>query len=134
MIPSGLVAALSGLWMTQFYPWPKGDGAFFSDATLFGSAMLLSIILGVAADYAAEILSSHGEWMIRGYAIGLGAGTQVLTHMPMLLFPGVVGQEMPRAIMMGAGWIINIVVAEWIIRKRRANVALNLRQPTTVAI
>src|SRR5437764_514360 len=26
LIPCGLAAALSGLWMTQFYPWPKGDG------------------------------------------------------------------------------------------------------------
>src|SRR5947207_8395398 len=24
LIPCGLVAALSGLWMTQFYPWPAG--------------------------------------------------------------------------------------------------------------
>src|SRR5688500_9110495 len=26
LVPSGLVAALSGLWMTQFYPWPEFDG------------------------------------------------------------------------------------------------------------
>jgi hypothetical protein len=26
LIPSGLVAALSGLWMAQFYPWPQYDG------------------------------------------------------------------------------------------------------------
>ena len=133
LVPCGLVAALSGLWMTQFYPWPKGDGAvLYAMRLLFGSAMLLSIILGVTAVTHRDYVK-HGEWMIRGYAIGLGAGTQVLTHIPMLLFPGVVGQEMPRAIMMGAGWIINIVVAEWIIRKRRAK-RVQPKQPTTVAI
>jgi hypothetical protein len=58
--------------------------------------------------------------MMRGYAIGLGAGTQVLTHIPMLLFPEMVGIELPKAIMMGAGWIINIAIAEWVIRKQRA--------------
>lgn len=26
LIPSGLVAALTGLWMAHFYPWPAGDG------------------------------------------------------------------------------------------------------------
>jgi hypothetical protein len=53
--------------------------------------------------------------MMRGYAIGLGAGTQVLTHLPWFLLVGKPG-ETPRAVMMGAGWVINLVVAEWIIR------------------
>lgn len=80
LVPSGMAAALSGLWMTLFYPWPEGDGVLlFVLRLLFGSTMLLSIVLGVVAirqrDYAR-----HGDWMIRGYAIGLGAGTQVLTH------------------------------------------------------
>ena len=120
LIPSGLIAALSGLWMTQFYPWPAGDGELLYVMRLFfGSAMLLSIIFGVVAIQQRKFIR-HGEWMMRGYAIGLGAGTQVLTHIPMVLFPDMVGAELPRAIMMGAGWIINIAVAEWVIRKRRA--------------
>ncbi len=55
--------------------------------------------------------------MMRGYAIGLGAGTQVLT----LLAGGlIVGppNELGRALLMGAGWAINLAVAEWIIRRR----------------
>jgi hypothetical protein len=28
--------------------------------------------------------------------------------------------EGPRAVMMGAGWVINVIVAEWIIRKPKA--------------
>ena len=133
LIPSGLVAALSGLWMTQFYPWPEGDGELLYVMRLFfGSAMLLSIILSVAAIRRRDFIA-HSEWMIRGYAIGLGAGTQVLTHIPMLLFPDMVGQEMPRAIMMGAGWIINIIVAEWIIRKRRVRRS-RPRQTSSVSI
>ena len=120
LIPSGLIAALSGLWMAQFYPWPKGDGELlYAMRLLFGSAMLLSIIFGVVAIRQRKFIR-HGEWMIRGYTIGLGAGTQVLTHIPMLLFPDIVGVELPRAIMMGAGWIINLAVAEWVIRKQRA--------------
>jgi hypothetical protein len=119
LVPSGLIAALSGLWMTQFYPWPEGYGLFlYGLRLLFGSAMVLSIILGAVAirrrDYA-----HHGAWMIRGYAIGLGAGTQVFTHLPwLLLFGQDTPDELPRALMMGAGWVINLVVAEWVIRKR----------------
>jgi hypothetical protein len=55
--------------------------------------------------------------MMRGYAIGLGAGTQVFTHVPWFLLFGT-PDELTRAILMGAGWVINLVVAEWVIRRR----------------
>ena len=119
LIPCGLVAALSGLWMTQFYPWPKGDGEIlYGLRLLFGSAMLLSILLGVAAIWRRDFVR-HGDWMLRGYAIGMGAGTQVLTGLFGALIFGEPG-ELPRAMLMGAGWVINLAVAEWIIRRRPA--------------
>ena len=119
LVPSGLAAALSGLWMTQFYPWPAGDGIFlYWLRLLFGSGMLLAIVLGVIAIRRRDH-AQHGAWMIRGYAIGLGAGTQVFTHLPWFLLVGSgVPDEFSRAVMMGAGWVINLIVAEWIIRKR----------------
>jgi hypothetical protein len=55
--------------------------------------------------------------MIRAYAIGLGAGTQAFTHLPWLLLVGQPGVG-TRAILMDAGWVINLVFAEWIIRRR----------------
>jgi uncharacterized membrane protein len=116
LVPSGLVAALSGLWMTQFYPWPEFDGiGLYGLRLIFGSAMLLSLILGYAAARQKDF-KGHSAWMIRAYAIGLGAGTQVFTHIPVLLFPSIAG-ELARTIMMGAGWAINLAVAEWVIRK-----------------
>jgi hypothetical protein len=57
--------------------------------------------------------------MIRAYAIGMGAGTQVLTHLPWFILVGKPG-ESARTALMGAGWVINVVVAEWIIRRSRA--------------
>ena len=102
--------------MTLFYPWPDGDGELlFGFRLLFGSTMVISIVLGVAAIRRRDIVD-HGAWMIRGYAIGLGAGTQVLTHLTWVLFFGT-PDEFPRALLMGAGWVINLTVAEWIIRK-----------------
>ena len=85
-------AALSGLWMTHFYPWPDGDGELlYGLRLLFGSAMLLSIVLGVAAIRRRDIVQ-HGAWMMRGYAIGLGAGTQALTQLPWILIFGMPGR------------------------------------------
>jgi len=59
----------------------------------------------------------HGAWMMRAYALGMGAGTQVFTHLPWLLFPSI-NWEWARTIFMGEGWILNLAIAEWIIRRK----------------
>ena len=108
--------------MTLFYPWPVGDGVIlYGLRLLFGSAMLLSIFLGVAAIWQRDF-AAHGDWMLRGYAIGMGAGTQALILMvgEMIVGPP---SEFLRALLMGAAWVINLAVAEWIIRRRPARPA-----------
>lgn len=120
LAPCGIVVALSGLWMTLTYPWPQGDGvALYWIRLVVGVAMMLSIIFAIREVLRRDFVQ-HGAWMVRGYAIGMGAGTQVLTHLPWLLLMGsdVIPGESPRAVMMGAGWLINILIAEWIIRSR----------------
>ncbi|WP_373046962.1 DUF2306 domain-containing protein [Vulgatibacter sp.] len=117
LVPLGLVAALSGLWMTWFYPTVGHDGPLvFFLRLVVGSAMALSIALGVAAIRRRDV-TAHGAWMLRGYALGLGAGTHVLTHIPYFVFEEIQG-ELSRALCLGAGWAINAAVAEWIIRRR----------------
>ena len=114
----GLVAALSGLWMAHFYPWPEGDGVgVYVERLVFGTAMLVSIVLGLDAVRRRDF-KSHGAWMTRAYAIGMGAGTQVLTHLPWFILVGKPG-ESARTLLMGAAWVINVVVAEWTIRRQR---------------
>ena len=116
--------------MAQFYAWPEGDGeVLYLLRLVFGSAMTISIVCAVAAITRRDFVS-HGAWMIRGYAIGMGAGTQVLTHVPWFILVGQPG-ELARAVLMGAGWVINLVVAEWIIRKQQPrSVAVPLAVPT----
>lgn len=118
LVVAGLVAALTGLWMARFYPWPPGDGqALYALRLVFGSGMLLSLVLALVAIRRRDF-ASHGAWMIRAYAIGLGAGTQVLTHLPWFLMAGTrTPDETARAVMMGAGWVLNLLAAEWIIRR-----------------
>ena len=112
----GLVAALTGLWMAHFYPWPAGDGyGVYVERLIFGTAMVASILLALDAVRRRDF-KTHGAWMIRAYAIGLGAGTQVLTHFPWVILVGKPG-ESARTVLMGAGWVINVIVAEWIIRR-----------------
>ncbi|GAA4586918.1 putative membrane protein [Actinoplanes octamycinicus] len=114
---AGLVVAVSGMWMAVGYDVPPVDGLVVEAARLIvGAAMLTALVLAVVTVRRRDI-AAHRAWMIRAYALALGAGTQVLTHLPFALAgvtPGMTG----RAIAMVAGWAINIAVAEWIIRGR----------------
>ncbi|MCP3144986.1 DUF2306 domain-containing protein [Pyxidicoccus xibeiensis] len=115
LLPSGLVAAASGLWMNAFFALPAHDGALLGALRfLFGLGMLVALLLGLAAVMRRDF-TRHGAWMLRGYAIGMGAGTQVLTLAPWQLLFGP-PQELPRALLMGAAWVINLAAAEWLIR------------------
>ena len=117
--PLGLAAALSGLWMTLFYP--NADANFDGPAVYVmrlaaGFGMAAAMVLALAA-IAQRDIPVHQRWMTRAYALGMGAGTQVFTHIPLSVWPEVQG-ELLRAVCMGTGWIINIVVAEWIIKRQ----------------
>ncbi len=112
----GIVGASSGLWMQATYQLPEDDGALLAAfRVVFGSGMLVSLVLGAVAASQRDF-ARHGAWMLRGYAIGMGAGTQVLTHAPWVLLLGK-PDVLTRALLMGAGWVINLAVAECIIRR-----------------
>jgi uncharacterized membrane protein YozB (DUF420 family) len=115
---AGLLVGLSGLWLTLFYTRPHGSGpVLYALRLVFSSAMVASIVLGLAAIRRRDLMG-HRAWMLRGYAIGMGAATQMLTLMVGEMVagkPGVLGHDL----LMGAGWAINIAVAEWAIRRHR---------------
>ena len=79
--------------------------------------MGLSIILGFLAIRRGNV-GQHQDWMRRGYAIGLGAGTQALTQLPLLLLFGP-PDHFGLALMMGGAWALNLAVPEWLIQRRR---------------
>jgi uncharacterized membrane protein len=115
----GLVAGLSGLWMTQFYLFSLQSQStlLYGFRMLFGSAMVLSLVLGLIAILRRKV-ARHRAWMMRGYAIGQGAGTQALTALLWMLFFGTLG-EPTKDWLMGASWVINLVVADWLIRRKQ---------------
>lgn len=117
LVPCGLAAALSGIWMTLFYPRPPIDDVLLTPIRLvFGVAMVACIVLGVVAVRRRDI-AAHRAWMARGYAIGLGAGTQVLTHLPWMVLAGQPSGT-ARVLLMLAGWVVNLAVTEWALRRR----------------
>ncbi len=116
----GLTAGLSGLWMTRFilFSLPSQSMLLYSFRMLFGSVMVLSLVLGLVAILRRDV-ARHRAWMIRGYAIGQGAGTQALTALIWMLIFGTLGEPY-KDLLMGASWVINLAVAEWLIRRKRS--------------
>ncbi len=117
-LPMGLVASLSGLWMTFFYDWPTGDELSLAVVrAAVGLGMTAALVLALVAVRRRDFLS-HRAWVTRGYALGLGAGTQVVTHLPWIIATGHTPLGWPRTFLMALGWGINLAVAEWAIRRR----------------
>ncbi len=114
LIAAGLLVAVSGLWMTVFYPGAPGGALLWTVRLVVGSAMATAIVLGFTAIRRRDI-AAHRAWMIRAYALGLGAGTQTVTQG--------VGEaafgtgDVSTALSMSAAWLINAAVAEWVIRR-----------------
>lgn len=112
---AGLSAAISALWLTLFFPPAANDNAVLHAIRLIvAPAMAGFIVLGII-DAKRRQFDQHRAWMMRSYALGAGAGTQVLLLGPWTLLsePGV----MTRAILMGSAWAINLIIAEWFIAK-----------------
>ena len=119
LVGAGLVAALSGLWMATFYAIVPADSALLHGFRLFfGTAMVVSIVLGFLAIRRGNV-SVHQAWMRRAYAIGMGAGTQALTQIPLVMILGKL-DSMTLALAMGGAWVLNLGVAEWLNLRQRS--------------
>jgi hypothetical protein len=121
LIPFGLIAALSGIWMAMSYAIVPADTALLHVFRLLaGGGMAVSLVLGFAAIRGRDV-ETHQAWMRRAYAIGQGAGTQAITLiLPILLFGAI--DDMTRTLMMGLAWVLNLAVAEWLIIGRRQKI------------
>jgi uncharacterized membrane protein len=112
---AGLLVAGSGLWMTLTYATKPGTGEMlYFFRLIVGSATIAALVLGFSAIRRQDI-AAHRAWMTRAYALGLGAGTQVFTEgFGQAIFgTGVLAGDLAK----GAGWAINLAVAEWAIRR-----------------
>jgi uncharacterized membrane protein len=130
LVGAGLAVAGSGLWMTLFYTGAPGGQLLWAVRLLVGSAMAAFIVLGFTAIRRRDI-AAHRAWMIRAYALAVGAGTQAFTQGVGEALFGT--GELSTALSMSAGWVINVAVAEWVIRRPRARRVDRARTRTVLA-
>ena len=115
LVGLGLAVAFSALWMTLLYARQPGTGELAYLLRLaFGSGMAASLVLGVSATRRRD-LAAHRAWMTRAFALALGAGTQTFT---LGIGHAAFGtSELTTDLGLGAGWVINLAVAEYVIRR-----------------
>ena len=77
--------------------------------------MLLSISFAVVSVMDGDI-ATHRAWMIRAYALGQGAGMQVVVLLPWMLLIGKPSM-LQRDVLMSLAWLINLLVAEMAIQR-----------------
>ncbi len=116
--PCGIVAALTGLWMTAAYAIPAElqGPLLYAVRIAVGLAMALAVTLSIRAVLQRRI-AQHKAWMVRAYALGQGAGTQVLILLPVSLLAGA-PSFIFRDVLMASAWGLNLAFAEWVIRRR----------------
>ncbi len=114
LVGAGLLVAGSGLWMTLFYVGAPGGDLLWTVRLAVGSAMAASIVLGFTAIRRRDI-PAHRAWMIRAYALAVGAGTQIFTQgIGEALFGT---GDLSTGLSVSSGWVINAAIAEWVIRR-----------------
>jgi hypothetical protein len=114
----GIVAALTGLWMAAAYAIPAElqGPLLYAVRMVVGLAMALAVSVSIRAVLLRRI-DQHRAWMVRAYALGQGAGTQVLILLPVTLMAGA-PTFIFRDVLMASAWGLNMVFAEWVIRRR----------------
>jgi hypothetical protein len=121
LVVGGLLVAFLGLWLTLFFTRLGGSHALlYAFRLLFASAMVVSIILGFEAIIRRRDVMGHRAWMMRAFALGLGAGTQLPTGMAETFIVSR-PSELSTALAHGAAWVIKPAVAEWAMRRLPAH-------------
>jgi uncharacterized membrane protein len=117
-VVAGLGIALSALRLIWQFPdvvtWP-----------LTLTRLLVALGLGFALIWAVLAAwrgarAQHRAWMIRAYALGMGAATQALVMLPIAAVTGAALNGALADNIFIAAWVFNLCLGEWVIRRSTA--------------
>lgn len=112
---TGILVALSALWMNQYFP-VFGGLLKYAGILVFSLGLILSLGQAVRAIVTRDI-QRHRAWMMRAMAIGLGGATQRVFLLPVFVINGGLG-ELTIGLGVWSGFLLNLAVAEWVLRRR----------------
>ena len=134
LVAAGVSFALTGLWM-NFSPAALPNSWLYDAAQNAMALIYLCVLaLGIAAIRRKNI-ARHRVWMMRSYAITLGAATQTVMLLPVFLLFGP-----PEGLLLDlvfiSGWGINLTVTEVLLRRggqRSPSARLQRPAPSPIA-
>ncbi len=115
LVGAGAYFAISGLVMNASAK-AQGDSALYNSAQNVMAVVFLAVLfLGIRAIRQRRV-ADHRAWMMRSYAITLGAATQTVLLLPVFLLLGEVRGVLVDLVFISA-WVVNLGVAEVVIRR-----------------
>jgi hypothetical protein len=102
--------------MAYFYPPLVGTGTAVAIIRIAVAACIAVFICSGFLAIRDRNVAAHRACMMRAYALAIAAGTQPITLAPLIVFPQLYG-ELGYTLGLTAGWVLNLVVAEWLIRR-----------------
>ena len=120
LVLAGGYFALSGLVMNASAK-AQADSVLYNTAQNVMAVVFLAVLtLGIRAIRQGRV-PDHRAWMMRSYAITLGAATQTILILPVFLIIGEAKGLLIDLVFIAA-WGVNLTVAEWVIRAPRRRV------------
>ena len=119
-VAAGLLLGLSSLRLLSEFP-DASTWVLIAARLAAGIGMSLALIWAVLAIRQGNV-ARHRAWMIRAYAVGMGSATISFIMLPIYLITGEPVEGYAADLLFVASWVINIIIAEWAIR--RGNPAL----------
>ncbi|MGL3807166.1 DUF2306 domain-containing protein [Paeniglutamicibacter sp. R2-26] len=116
LVPAGFIAALSSVWLAVFFGGPAEEIPLARVRLVFAVAMAVFLVRAVIAIKRRDF-AVHGSWMTRAYAIAVSGGSQALVFALWTITMGEV-DALGEVWMVAAGFVINSVAAELIVRRR----------------
>ena len=106
---AGAALAMTGLFMLVLYPH-AATGPLRATRLVVGVLVLTALALSINAARHRQI-ALHRIWMLRAYALIMGAGTQAVVGLPIFLL---YGQPDPATmdLILALCWPLNLAVAE----------------------
>ena len=116
LVMAGLTIAVSGLVMVVLLPF-SASLPLRATRVVVGSMVIACLVLGIRA-IRQRNLGQHRAWMLRTYALIMGAGTQALVGLPIFVL---YGQPAPAVmdLILALCWPVNLFITELVIRNYR---------------
>ncbi len=114
-VAAGVMISLSSLGLLWRFP-DTYSVAISSGRLLFGIALGVALAIAMQAIYKRDF-TRHRNWMIRAYAIGIGATAVTMVFFPIYLITGKPPVGLASDIAFLGAWSACVVVAEGFVRR-----------------